>query len=200
MSLTSEDGQAYAQQQRQRQGDDPGRLGRAGEDVGAAPRAPSATDPMSVKLADVATRNAILFNPDDLSVVNASVVELQAYEALLAAPPQGLPVIIDVPYVTQDGAVLNCTMGNWENEPSSYVYQWQLDGADVGVPVDTSTYTVIAEDVGRTATCVVTATNSAGSVVAPVSNSVVVADPGPALDTTQREPATGWQDSPAREA
>lgn len=83
------------------------------------------------------------------------------------------PVNCDVPYASQTGAVLNCTMGNWYGEPTSYSYAWKLDGADAGT--DSATYAVQPGDVGQTATCIVTATNSLGSTAAPPSNAVVVA-------------------------
>ena len=41
----------------------------------------------------------------------------------LAAPRN-----VDVPLVTGDGTVgatLNCTMGNWDGEPTGYAYSWQ---------------------------------------------------------------------------
>lgn len=180
MSLTSEDGQAYAQQQFQRQSgsrsevvEDAPRIGEIMDAAGYG--APSATAATSQKLAELVTRLVTTFDANDLAVLNAAVVELQAYESLLAAPPPGAPVVVDVPYVSQDGAVLSCTMGNWENEPSSYAYQWQIGGVE-GV-VDAPTYDVTVDDVGKTATCVVTATNAVGSATAPPSNSVVVEAP-----------------------
>jgi hypothetical protein len=83
------------------------------------------------------------------------------------------PVNVDVPHVSQSGAVLNCTMGNWEGEPTSYAYQWKIDGVDAGT--GTADYAVQAGDVGKSATCVVTATNAHGSTAAPPSVGVVVA-------------------------
>jgi hypothetical protein len=83
------------------------------------------------------------------------------------------PTVVDVPLVTQSGSTLNCTMGNWTGEPTSYAYQWKLDGVDAGT--GTADYAVQAGDVGKAATCTVTATNAAGSTAAPVSNSVTVA-------------------------
>jgi hypothetical protein len=85
------------------------------------------------------------------------------------------PVNRDVPHVSQAGDTLNCTMGNWEGEPTSYGYQWKIDGAVVGT--DAATHTVTAADVGKVATCVVTATNAHGSTAAPPSNEVTIADP-----------------------
>ena len=88
-------------------------------------------------------------------------------------PPTTPPTNVDVPYVSQSGAVLDCTMGNWNGEPSAYSYQWKLDGTNAGT--DASTYPVLPADVGKSATCVVTATNAAGSTAAPPSVGVVVA-------------------------
>lgn len=86
--------------------------------------------------------------------------------------PQLPPTVVDVPHISQAGAVLNCTMGNWTSAPTSYAYQWALDDAHVGT--DSASYSVQPEDVGKTATCSVTATNDAGSTVAPLSNALVV--------------------------
>jgi hypothetical protein len=98
------------------------------------------------------------------------------------APPPGgsngtasAPVNRDVPHVSQAGDTLNCTMGNWEGEPTSYGYQWKIDGAVVGT--DAATHTVTAADIGKAATCVVTATNAHGSTAAPPSNEVTITDP-----------------------
>jgi hypothetical protein len=91
-------------------------------------------------------------------------------------PPTDPPINIDTPYVEGIGAVdeiLTCTMGNWEGEPTSYVYEWKRDGEeDVGI--DDPAYVVVAADAGSEITCIVTATNAAGSTEAPPSNAVVV--------------------------
>ena len=83
------------------------------------------------------------------------------------------PVNTAVPAVTQSGATLNCTLGEWTGEPTSYAYAWQVNS--VGVGTDAATYDVQAADVGQSATCTVTATNAAGSAAAPPSTGVVVA-------------------------
>jgi hypothetical protein len=82
------------------------------------------------------------------------------------------PVNRDVPFASQEGEILAVTMGNWENEPTSYEYQWRLDGVDI--PSDGATCPITVGDVGKTATCVVTASNAAGATAAPPSNPVVV--------------------------
>jgi hypothetical protein len=83
------------------------------------------------------------------------------------------PVNRDVPYVSQSGGQLSCTMGNWDGEPSSYAYAWHNDGVANGATG--ATYTTKAEDSGHGLACVVTATNALGSTVAPMSNTVTVA-------------------------
>jgi hypothetical protein len=98
--------------------------------------------------------------------------EIAALAATLTAA-QGPPVNVDVPMVTQVGALLSCTMGNWSGEPTSYTYAWCNDGVANGA-ID-ATYTVVPDDSGHSLACVVTATNALGSTVAPMSNAVAVA-------------------------
>jgi hypothetical protein len=83
------------------------------------------------------------------------------------------PVNVDVPFVDQSGSELRCTMGNWQGEPTSYAYQWKMDGTDI--PGDGATLPVTSADTGHSATCVVTAENAHGSTTAPPSNAVIVA-------------------------
>jgi len=90
------------------------------------------------------------------------------------------PVNRDVPLVQGDGAIgatLTCTMGNWDNmsvEPHSYAFAWQSDGYPNSMTGET--YAVLPPDVGHSISCVVTATNPAGSTAAPPSNAVTVSD------------------------
>jgi len=89
------------------------------------------------------------------------------------------PVNRDVPMVSGPdglsgsvGQTLNCTMGNWDNEPTGYEYAWQTDGSPnsaVG-----ATYNVPVGDAGKQVSCIVTATNAVGSTVAPMSNAVSI--------------------------
>jgi hypothetical protein len=102
----------------------------------------------------------------------ARLGDLGVTEGGSGGPPAAPPVNVDVPHVSQAGTVLTCTMGIWDNEPTSYAYQWQIAGTDVGT--DSASYDRAAGDVGQTATCVVTATNALGSTAAPPSNAVVV--------------------------
>jgi len=89
--------------------------------------------------------------------------------------PLAAPRNVDVPYVSGDATVggsLNCTMGNWDGEPTGYVWQWNSGGANVAGAGDT--YVIAAGDAGQSITCIVTATNDAGSTEAPPSNAVAI--------------------------
>ena len=95
--------------------------------------------------------------------------------ALLAAMTAavGPPVNVDVPFVSQTGATLFCTMGNWTGSPTGYAYAWHNDGVANGAT--DPTYAVQPDDSGHSLACVVTATNALGSTAAPQSNSVAIA-------------------------
>jgi len=108
------------------------------------------------------------------SQVRADYIKEQVHgeEPSALAPPRNL----DVPYLGGDGAVgatLTCTMGNWGGQPTDYAYAWKSDGADVAG--SGNSYVVAASDAGHSITCVVTATNAAGSTAAPPSNAIAVA-------------------------
>lgn len=77
------------------------------------------------------------------------------------------------------GNALSSTTGTWTGSPSpSFSYQWRRDAVDIG-GATSSSYTTVAADVGHAVTCVVTATNSAGSASAS-SNATTVAGIAPA--------------------
>jgi hypothetical protein len=116
------------------------------------------------------------------TAADGAALEASQYEPVLGleapdapAAPTAPPVNVDVPYVTQTGDMLSCTMGIWDGEPTGYAYQWTIDGVAVGT--DASTHTVVAGDAGKTAACVVSATNALGTTAAPPSNGVVVTAP-----------------------
>lgn len=68
-----------------------------------------------------------------------------------------------VMYASDVGRTLEGTSdGEWTNEPDSFSYQWLRDGADIP-GAKSSSYIVVAEDVGAVLTRRVTATNAAGS-------------------------------------
>ena len=71
------------------------------------------------------------------------------------------------------GTVFTCTQGIWTGMPSSKTYQWRRDGTNIG-GATAATYTAVSADSGHTLTCVVTATNAAGTTTAPPSNGAAV--------------------------
>lgn len=92
--------------------------------------------------------------------------------------PVDPPINADVPYVGPEspvspGATLNCTMGNWQNEPTDYHYLWLRDGA-VSVGSNSPDYVVTEADVDHALTCTVTAINAIGATEGPPSNEILV--------------------------
>jgi uncharacterized protein DUF3383 len=90
------------------------------------------------------------------------------------------PISIGAPVVTQAGMVLNTTNGNWEEQIDSYAYQWTVDGVAVGTSA--ASYTAVAGDVGKSGSCVVTATNTFGSTQSPPAPGITIL--GPPVNTT----------------
>jgi hypothetical protein len=105
-----------------------------------------------------------------------NIVSLVPVGAELPPPlPDTAPVNVDVPHVTPDvvtvADTLNCTMGNWENEPTEYHYQWMRDGSEP-IGTDSADYVVVDLDVDHAIACVLTAENARGATTAPPSNAV----------------------------
>jgi len=108
-----------------------------------------------------------------------------AQDFITAPPPRAPevpvtepPVNVDVPYLGGSGAVgelLSCTMGNWENQPTSYAYAWAGDGEPLAETGDS--YLVVEADLGHSIACTVTATNAIGATEAPPSNAVTAFNP-----------------------
>jgi hypothetical protein len=111
---------------------------------------------------------------NDLAAVGVTLPD-PAADTTPDAP--GAPRNRDVPMVSPGtGAVgesLSCTMGNWENEPSSYAYQWKRDGHNIPA-AHAASYVIAEGDAGHSLTCVVTATNARGATAAPPSNAVLI--------------------------
>lgn len=75
---------------------------------------------------------------------------------------------------TDDGDVLTCDTGTWDNDPDTYTYQWKRNGANA-IGYTASTYNIGVEEAGINISCVVTATNADGSASA-TSNTVAIPD------------------------
>jgi hypothetical protein len=126
-----------------------------------------------------AAEDAILLSYNDSELAWLMGTNVTRYRRYLEITGQlaegGVPINVDVPYTSKTGGTLNCTMGNWQGEPSSYSYDWMVDGAPAGD--GTNNYAVQPTDVGKGANCVVTATNGEGSTEAPPSNLIIITDP-----------------------
>lgn len=86
-----------------------------------------------------------------------------------------LPVNTVAPVISAAtvGVAATCTTGTWTGTtPITYHYQWKVAGSNVGT--DSSSYTPVTTDAGKSLVCVVTANNVAGSASAS-SNTVTVA-------------------------
>jgi hypothetical protein len=94
--------------------------------------------------------------------------EMARAAGVQVSPPSNTTVPAVMPLTAIVGEPLTCTMGEWSGEPTEYAYQWLSDGAEVGTG---ASYTTAA---AGTVLCMVTATNTAGSAVAPPSNPVTV--------------------------
>lgn len=88
----------------------------------------------------------------------------------------GAPQVQGSPAV---GQAVTCTQGSWAWAPQDYAYSWRRDGAEVATGAQ---YTLVAADAGRSITCVVTASNPAGSAS---SASAAVSPPAPPTPATR---------------
>jgi hypothetical protein len=93
------------------------------------------------------------------------------------------PVVSGTPEV---GQTLSASTGTWTGAPTAYAYQWQdcntagESCANIGAAGTSSSYKLVADDVGHTLRAVVTATNDGGSTPASSTATVtVVAEPPP---------------------
>jgi len=116
--------------------------------------------------------------------------------------PTTPPTNRDVPLVMGDafpGGTLTCTMGNWDGEPDSYQYNWKSDGQPAKATTGGDTYQVLPEDVGHNISCVVVATNAAGSTEAPQSNEMMIQAEGTPQSQSQAQQQQPDQSKPPGE-
>jgi len=104
--------------------------------------------------------------------VSSYVASSNSVSAVNAVAPVNTvaPVISGTAVV---GQTLSSTTGTWTGTPTpTFSYQWRRGGVDIG-GATSSTYTLVSADAGQNITCVVTATNTAGSASA-TSNTISV--------------------------
>ena len=92
-------------------------------------------------------------------------------------PPVDPPTVMDAPFINQTGtgvgSTLACTLGNWNGEPTSRVYQWKRGATTVGT--NSPSYTITAPDIDQLFVCNMTATNAIGTSAPVQSNQILVA-------------------------
>lgn len=102
--------------------------------------------------------------------------KLQRSANASGAIPDSPPVNVLAPVVSGTGIVgelLTCSSGTWGGyPPPTFTYQWQLNSVNIS-GATTDSYTPVVGDTGGSIRCVVTATNSSGSVSAN-SNAVTI--------------------------
>jgi hypothetical protein len=105
-----------------------------------------------------------------------------------------LPVNTVAPVVSGTatfGQTLTTTNGTWTGAPApTFTYQWQRNAGNIS-GATSSTYVLVAADVGNTIRCVVTATNALGAVSANSNNTATVAAAVPGAPTIGTATATG---------
>jgi hypothetical protein len=108
-------------------------------------------------------------------------------------PPSNNGPLPQISGIAQQGQKLTVTDGSWDNNPTSYDYQWQdcdqngQNCTDTGT--DSNSYTLGQSDVGRTVQVLVTATNMTGPSTPVASNQTAVVQPVPTPPTPNTPPA-----------
>ena len=116
----------------------------------------------------------------------ASSAATAAVVAAPPPPPPPAPTNTAPPSISGsavEGQTLSASNGSWTGSPTSYAYQWQdcnaLGEGCLSVSGATaSSYTLAASDVGGTVRVVVTASNSAGSALAPSAQTAMISKGG----------------------
>lgn len=109
---------------------------------------------------------------EDKQVGTLTIKRSGPAEAVAVSAPANL-VLPAISGVLDEAEVLTAFEGVWDNEPTSFTYQWENAGTPLG-GATSKTYTVQASDAGDSITVVVTATNAHSAVTAE-SAAVVIA-------------------------
>jgi hypothetical protein len=116
------------------------------------------------------------------SDAGGSTSATSAHTATVAGRPSLAPTNTTLPTIsgsTTQGQTLTASPGAWTNSPTSYAYQWQDcdpsgNNCTTIAGTTTSTYMVVAGDVGHTIRVGVTASNATGSTSASSAHTAVV--------------------------
>ncbi len=133
------------------------------------------------------------------ALVGAAIAALAVSVGVGLAVSKAAPSNTSLPSISgsaRDGSILSASRGSWDNNPSSYAYQWlrcDSDGGSCG-PISGATsrqYTVATSDVGHRLRVTVTATNSSGSGQATSRPTDVVKATGTAPKSTSPPTISG---------
>ena len=94
---------------------------------------------------------------------NGQIIPIQA--TIQPTPPTPPPANEQPPTITgipRPGQTLTCQPGTWAGNPTSFAYEWQLDGQALTGQTG-QTYAIANGDVGHRLTCHVAASNAGGS-------------------------------------
>lgn len=110
--------------------------------------------------------------PAPFNALPPAVTDLENATAYIIPFIDGLKPVIDGGNIV--GILLKVTdNGTWTGAlPITFTYQWQINGIDIAGATNDE-YTIVLSDSGQQITCVVTATNIAGSVSA-TSNTITI--------------------------
>ena len=125
-----------------------------------------------------------------------------SYDVARTSAPQETAAPI-VSGTAKAGSQLVCSAGEWTNNPTSYTYQWDRDGAEL-LGATAQQYTVQTSDEGTTLTCTVSAVNAGGKSAADELGSVRIGSDTCALPSGDGPPGGNqaradqtWHDPPA---
>jgi hypothetical protein len=119
---------------------------------------------------------------DDGSADNVSV---SLTDTSIQSPTNTAPPVISGQATV--GQTVSCSTGTWNNNPTAFAYQWQLDGQPLTGETG-STHVIGSGEAGHQLTCNVTASNAGGSGNA-TSAAVVPAAGPPGLPASTGPPA-----------
>lgn len=107
--------------------------------------------------------------PGGLTANVMAAIKLQpkpgSYDYANAGSAPANSVLPAISGTAQEDETLTAWVGTWTNSPTSYTYQWKLDGSNI-VGATNATYTCVTGDVDGAITVAVTAVNAAGSASA----------------------------------
>lgn len=114
----------------------------------------------------------IAISPDGVATIVAQIEPKNTWEiaAFTHANP-AVPRNLTLPKVTDagkkgSGTVLSCSHGTWTASPTSYRYEWLVNGVSGGPPAAAATLKPSKKQLGKKIACRVTATNQNGSGIA----------------------------------